>query len=141
MRFTTKYVVFLAIAALAPSARAQPAPPSLTPKPKVAVVDAEVILIGCSPMRAMCGYLMSRQPMAIKVTKVDSGPMRVGDTPVVDVVTCFEGPLLRKSNPGTFLVELDQTQIRAGSKIHLELEVYASGGNLATTDKITVTKL
>jgi hypothetical protein len=124
----------LPVLVLATAAHAQ------TPQSKTAKVEAEVILVGCAPVHMLCGYLMNRQEMAIKITKVGSGPFKVGDTPVVDVVTCFEGPLLRKQGAQEPFVELDPAQIRRGSKINLEFEAYL-GGNLATTDHITVTKL
>lgn len=139
-----KHLALFALTALVTTASAQPAnqpkPAAVTPQAKRAVIDAEVVLIGCSPMRAACGILMSRQPVAIKVTKVDAGPLKVGETAVVDVVTCFEGPLLHRPDPVQSFVALDERKIRMGSKIHLEVEVYPSG-NLATTDNITVTKL
>ena len=139
-----KLLASIAITACAGRAAAQPAaqPPqkSLTPQAAPAVVEADVLLVGCSPMKGMCGILMSRQPMALKVTKAISGPLKAGDTPVVDVVTCFPGPLLHTSDPNEAFVELDPTQIRNGSKIKIELDVYQSG-TLATTDKITVVKL
>ena len=106
--------------------------------PRKAIVEAEVLLVGCAP-KFHCGVMAAMQPVAIKVTKVASGPLKVGDTPVLEVLACAPGPLL-VADQRDGLVELDPKQIRAGSKIKIELDVYPTT-SWATTDKITVTKL
>ena len=133
-----KHVAILIVATLAGTAGAQPAAnqPSTT---HTAVVDADVIMIGCPPPPFFCGVIARTQDVAIKITKSISGPLKAGDTPVVSVLACFAGPLLRTVPPNNDLVVLDWDKIRRGSKIHLELEVYPSGA-AAETDKITVTK-
>lgn len=108
------------------------------PQPKKAIVEADVLLVGCAP-KFHCGIMAAAQPVAIKITKVASGPLKVGDTPVLDILACTPGPLLVADHNDGF-VELDPKQIRRGSKIKVELDVYPTGSS-ATTDKITVTKL
>ena len=121
---------------LAGSAVAQaPAPQA----PKKAVVEADVVLVGCPP-KFFCGGIAALQSVALRITKVDSGPLKAGDTTVMDVLACFPGPLLVSTDP-TGLVELDPKQIRRGSKIKVELDVSGLYGSSTTSDKITVKKL
>ncbi len=123
-----------------PSPPGRPAPPkTLTPQPVHARVEATVLLIGCAS-KFMCGIMAARQEVALVVTKVSTGPFKVGDTPVIGILTCSPGPLLSTPTKDATWVELDQRQIRRGSKIELELDVYPSG-NTATTDQINVLSL
>jgi hypothetical protein len=133
-----KHVAILIVATLAGIAGAQPAAkqPSTS---RTAVVDAEVIMIGCVPESFACGLVPRTQELAIKITKSISGPLKIGDTPVVSVLACSAGPLLRAVPSKNNFVALDWDKIQRGSKIHLELEVY-QGGAATETDKITVTK-
>ena len=107
--------------------------------PKQAVVEADVLLVGCAPLKVVCGRVAVTQPMAVKVTKVTSGPLKIGDAIVVEVLTCSPGPLLVASEPDKPFVELDPRQIRRGSHLRLALDV-EHGAAFATTDKIGVVK-
>ena len=120
------------------SAAAQPAP-TLTPQPTKARVEATELLIGCAS-KFVCGIIAAQQDVALVVTKVNAGPLKVGDTPVVGVMTCSPGPLLTAGSKDAPGVELDQRKIRRGSKIELELDVYPTSVG-TTTDKIRVLSL
>ena len=82
-------------------------------------------------MRALCHF---RARDTLLQTEPRSGP-------VIAVSLCAPGPLLRQSDPKLPFVELDHKQIRPGSKLHLEVEVYPTGIGIMQTDKIKVTKL
>ncbi len=133
--------------ALAGAAAAQPSPPvpapakkTQTPQPVLARVEATVLLVGCASTIA-CGRIAAHQDVALVVTKVSSGPFKVGDTPVVGVLTCSPGPLMSTPTKNAPWFELDQRQIRRGSKVELELEVYSNGIVGTTTDQIRVLSL
>jgi hypothetical protein len=144
MRLLPAILVFMLAAAAAaqpsrPAAPPPPKPPTLTPQPAVARVEATVLLIGCGA-RFLCGVVAARQEVALVVTKVSSGPLKVGDTPVVGIMTCSPDPLFSTPTKDAPWLELDQRKIRRGSKIDVELEIYADG-QMTTPDKIRVLAL
>ena len=129
---------------LAGAAAAQPTPPGARPaanKPlppsTTARVEATVLLVGCAS-NFRCGRVAAQQEVALVVTKVVSGTVKVGDSFVMGVLTCGPGPLLYVSQTGE--IGLDAGKIRSGSKIDVELDI-GPYGNGTTTDKIRVLSL
>jgi hypothetical protein len=105
------------------------------PASKPVRIEGVVTAIGESP-RFLCGYIMARQNITIRVTRAPRSQFRRGKTVVIPVLACFEGRFLTIS-PTTGLVELDPSIVKVGAKLAID-GLPATGAFYVQTKDLTV---
>jgi hypothetical protein len=85
------------------------------------VFEAEVVKVGTAP-GFLCGGAAALQELDVKVKRASSGRYHAGDAPVLHVLTCFGGPLLRAIRGARAPVyELDPALVKQGSVIAFDV--------------------
>jgi hypothetical protein len=130
---TSRLAIAIAVS-LSAGAAAQPAPKP----PPPASFEGKITALGTAPA-FLCGGAMATQDVTLTISKVQSGPLKVGDKPTIRVLTCFGGKLLRPiANAKAPVFELDPAKIHVGSAIHVDAEDLAHDAWFTTVDKIVV---